>query len=84
MHVTPSLTPAAMRRWERMTPEGKGIILSHIWCSFCDGCHGIRDASGQLDPSGDIMLSGFCPVCGGKVTRVIETGETMGPAEDYP
>lgn len=84
MHITPSLTPAALRRWERMELEGKEIILSQIWCNFCEGSHGILDASGHLHRSGDIMLSGFCPACGGQVRRVIETGDTMGPAEEYP
>jgi hypothetical protein len=83
MHVTPTLTPAAMRRWARMSDAGKEAILNHIWCSACDGT-GIRDARGDLHPSGDIILTGYCPACGGKVSRVIETGDTMGPADEYP
>jgi len=84
MHVTPSFTPAALRRWERMTSEGREIILSHIWCGHCDASHGIREATGHLHRSGDIMLSGLCPACGGRVARVIETGDTQGPADTYP
>jgi len=79
MHITPDLTPAAMQRWARMSDAGKQLILERIWCGTCDGT-GIRDASGELHPSGDIILRGFCPACGGKVARVIETGETMGSA----
>ena len=83
MHVTPDLTPAALRRWERMDMAGRELILERVYCGHCGG-EGIRDASGHLHVSGDIMLSGFCPACGGKVARVIETGETMGPADEYP
>ena len=81
MHVAPQLTPAAQRRWARMTDSGKELILESIWCGHCKTGRGIRDATGALHPSGDIILRGFCPACGGKVCRVIETGETMGPAE---
>ena len=84
MHITPNLTPAALRRWERMSPQGRELILERIWCVHCNGSHGIREAEGHLHPSGDIMLSGKCPACGGKVARVIETGDTMGPADEYP
>jgi uncharacterized Zn finger protein (UPF0148 family) len=84
MHVTPDLTPAALRRWEHMDPHGRDLILERIFCPHCGGAHGIRDAQGRLHPSGDIMLSGHCPACGGKVARVIETGDTMGPADEYP
>lgn len=83
MHITPNLTPAAMQRWARMCDEGKELILERIWCGTCKGT-GIRDAFGELHPSGDIILRGFCPDCGGKVCRVIETGETMGKAEEFP
>ena len=84
MHITPDLTPAALVRWDRIAPAGRELILARIWCGHCGGSHGIREAKGHLHPSGDIMLSGLCPACGGKVARVIETGETMGRAETYP
>lgn len=84
MHITPSLTPAAMERWERMDVKGRELILARIWCVHCKKNHGIRDAEGHLHPSGDTILLGFCPSCGGKVARVIETGDTMGPAKYYP
>ena len=84
MHITPTLTPAAMTRWIRMTDHGKELVLGSIFCGSCETGRGIRDATGELHPSGDIILSGFCPDCGGKVCRVIETGETMGRAEEFP
>ena len=83
MHITPDLTPAAMERWARMDDAGKELILERIWCGACGGT-GIRAASGELHPSGDIILRGFCPACGGKICRVIETGETMGKAKEFP
>jgi hypothetical protein len=83
MHVTPELTPAALRRWERMDSKSRELILDHIWCGSCGGL-GIRDASGWQHRSGDIMLSGSCPTCGHKVARLIETGDTMGPADESP
>jgi len=84
MHITPQLTPAAMSRWARMPDHGKELILSSIFCGSCKTGRGIRDATGELHPSGDIILRGFCPDCGGKVCRVIETGGTMGRAEEFP
>lgn len=83
MHITPKLTPAAMKRWARMSDDGKELILERIWCGACGGT-GIRDAFGELHPSGDMILRGYCPACGGNVCRVIETGETMGKAEEFP
>ena len=38
MHITPDLTPAAMSRWLRMSPESKEIILSNIWCMPVTRC----------------------------------------------
>lgn len=84
MHIIPQLTPAAMARWERMSDHGKELILASIFCGHCKTGIGIHKAQGELHPSGDIILYGCCPDCGGKVCRVIETGETMGPAQKYP
>lgn len=83
MHAAPDLTPAALQRWERMDIALRELMFARIWCGQCAGSHGIRDSKGHLHPSGAIMLSGVCPSCGGKVARVIETGETMGRAEIY-
>jgi hypothetical protein len=80
MHITPTLTPAAMERWTRIPDHGKELILSSICCGTCQKGRGIRDAMGELHPSGDIILNGFCPSCGGKVCRVIETGEDDPPS----
>jgi hypothetical protein len=41
----------------------------------------IKDASGELHRSGDIILRGVSGISGHKVCRVIETGETMGPPD---
>ena len=84
MHNTPDLTPSALRRWARMPEPGKELILASIWCGHCRTGRGIRGATGELHPSGDIILRGVCPACGGKVCRVIETGETMGKADEFP
>lgn len=84
MHATPSLTPAALDRWQRMPDRGKELILSRIWCGRCGAGGEPRNMTGELHPSGDIILRGECSVCGGPVCRVIETGETMGPPESYP
>ena len=47
MHITPTLTPAAMERWALMTDHGKELILSSIWCGSCKTGRGIRDAIGE-------------------------------------
>lgn len=84
MHLTPSLTPAAMRRWVLMTDESKEIILARMWCMHCDACGNLRDTRGELHPSGDIILHAVCGACGGRICRVIETGESMGRADQFP
>lgn len=84
MPITPDLTPAALERWLRMSAESKELILARIWCGWCRAESGMRNARGELHPSGDIILSGSCPACGGKIVRVIETGETVGRANAWP
>jgi hypothetical protein len=84
MYIAPSLTPAAQSRWERIPESAKLAILAEVWCSKCQTGILIREATGGLHPSGDLILRGLCSVCGHKVCRVIETGETMGPADVYP
>jgi hypothetical protein len=84
MHATPDLTPAAMERWLRLSDESKELILARIWCGWCQAKSGMREARGELHPAGDIILTGICPQCGGKIVRLIETGETMGRAKEFP
>ena len=78
------MAPAALARWKRISLQERELILERIWCPHCDGCHGIHSVAGELHPSGDIILRGFCPACGGKICRVLETGERMGPATESP
>ena len=84
MHITPDLTSAAAERWESITMNAREGILSSVWCTQCQAGVEIKNATGKLHSSGDIILEGSCTVCGGKCCRVIETGETLGPAEQYP
>ena len=84
MHITPTLSPAALRRWERIPDDAKEAILSEVWCGGCRTGVWIREARGELHPSGDLILRGSCAVCGREICRVIETGETMGPADEFP
>ncbi|MGD9417391.1 MAG: IS1096 element passenger TnpR family protein [Verrucomicrobiota bacterium JB025] len=84
IYAIPHFTPAAMKRWLRMTEKSREAIITTIWCSTCNDSHGISKAKGKLHPSGDIMLEGLCPKCGGPVARVIETGETQGRADESP
>ena len=73
-----------MRRWLRLAVEGRELILSNMWCGQCGVRGQVRDLRGELHPSGDILLEGACVACGGKVRRLIETGETRGPADECP
>ena len=83
MHITPELTPAAMARWQRIPNEAKEALLAEVWCGRCSTGVLICEARGKLHRSGDIILSGSCAFCGGKVCRVIETGETMGLPDEF-
>ena len=78
------MTSAAMKRWERIPDSSKEAILEGVWCGKCRTGVLIVCAEGTLHSSGDIILRGSCGRCGGKVCRVIETGETMGPPDVYP
>ncbi len=62
MHVTPDLTPAAMRRWA--IPRDLGTAGGELRFQISDLKRESHD--------------------GGKVCRVIETGETMGRAKEFP
>ena len=84
MHAIPDLTPAAMKRWSAIPLDGREAIVGEVWCSACTTGGGICGARGELHPSGDIILRGTSPVCGGNVCRVIETGETMGKPDEFP
>lgn len=74
LHITPNLTIAAMERWNLIPARHKAAILAEIWCGRCKKACGIRDASGDVHASGDIILEGLCVDCGGKICRVIEIG----------
>lgn len=84
MHITPTFTAAAMRRWAQIPDHAKEAILAEVWCGQCCTGISIKDSSGALHSSGDVILRGVCGICGHKVCRVIGTGETMGLPDEFP
>lgn len=63
----------AVKLWAAVPDEGKRLILANVWCSHCGRGVTITDYTGSI-VGGDLLLSGFCSECSGKVARVVEFG----------
>jgi len=61
----------AVKLWARVSDEGKRLILANVWCGTCGHGVVITDYTGSVIGR-DLLLSGFCSECNGKVARVVE------------
>jgi hypothetical protein len=68
----PEFTPQAAKLWHTLTEESKLILLTHVICSKCRHVVTIKNYSGTV-VAGDLLLSGQCAECHGKVARLIES-----------
>ena len=67
-----ALTPAAAALWQKIPAWAQTKLLANVWCSHCTRVTAITDFSGEV-VSGDLVLTGACPVCGATVKRLIES-----------
>lgn len=66
-------TPQAQVRWDAIPLMVQEQLLSKVWCSHCAVATTMLEVEGQI-LKGDLLLTGVCKICGGKVARVIESG----------
>ena len=69
----PNFTAPAAKLWKAMSPDGRKLYLSNVWCGTCRHEVTITNFSGAVR-GGDLLLVGKCSVCHGDVARVIESG----------
>jgi len=67
-----TLTPAAAALWQRIPAWAQAKLLANVWCSRCTRAIAITDFRGGV-VSGDLVLTGACPMCGATVKRLIES-----------
>jgi hypothetical protein len=64
-------TPAARKRWERLTPKLQAMLLGNVWCGVCQEAGGMRLLSAKIE-KGQLVLRGTCAACGEPVERGVE------------
>jgi hypothetical protein len=76
MSTTPSpkFTPLARRRWEQVPHWARERILETVWCSNCLEGTPIDLRVGRMEDD-NLILEGFCKICGHDVVRLIEPEE---------
>ena len=65
----------AWSRWRnrlKIRAWAQAKLLADVWCSHCASMIAITDFSAEV-VSGDLVLTGACPVCGATVKRLIES-----------
>lgn len=68
-----SMSAQALKRWEAIPGDVRLRLLRNVWCAHCKNEVIITDFTGRL-LLGDLVLSGHCGTCQGKVSRLIEGG----------
>jgi hypothetical protein len=68
---SPALTPAARKRWDRLTPKLQTMLLGNVWCGACRQAGGMQLLSGKIE-KGQLVLHGTCAACGEPVARMVE------------
>ena len=68
----PQFTPKAAEIWATIPATVKPQLLANVFCSHCRDAVKIVGFKGTVS-RGDLVLDGNCAVCGGGVTRVIES-----------
>jgi hypothetical protein len=67
-------SPEAAILWSSVPSDARHRILNAVWCSNCRGAVQMIDFTDQVE-KGDLILTGKCTKCGGKVVRLLETSE---------
>lgn len=70
-HNDPQFTPQAQQFWAKVPETFQQRVLENVWCGTCNGATTIVDYQGRIQ-EGDLVLTGKCTTCGGKVARLVE------------
>ncbi len=57
--------------WDAIAVQNQEKVLTNVWCPHCGGTTTMVDFKGELK-RGDLVLTGICVNCGGRVARLIE------------
>jgi len=61
----------ARKRWDKIPPSKQTKLLGNVWCGACSKTVYILVESGRIRKN-DLILTGQCADCGGRVARLIE------------
>jgi hypothetical protein len=70
--ISQKFTPKAMKLWRKVPAWAQEKLLANVYCRKCATVTTIVDFSGKV-VDGELVLSGFCQLCGSEVTRLIES-----------
>jgi hypothetical protein len=60
--------------WSAILPHHRELVLRNVFCVKCGGITEMVNFSGKMK-KGDLVLTGSCAKCGGKVLRILESSE---------
>jgi len=72
VETLPTFTASAERLWSAISIPNRKLLLANVWCSHCSKTVTMKNFSGTV-VAGDVLLSGECAVCHGKVARMVES-----------
>lgn len=61
--------------WGAIPLEAQQRVLKNVFCVKCRTSVQIINFTGTVEKNGDLILDGYCAVCGHAVTRSLETSE---------
>jgi hypothetical protein len=67
-------TPEAAILWSSVPKDARERILKSVFCGNCCASVTMVGFTGKAE-KGDLILTGKCAKCGGKVVRLLETSE---------
>ena len=70
--MSSEFTVKAKAKWDSIPHHIQEQLLSNVWCTHCSDMTTITDFQGRVE-RGDLILTGNCATCGGKVARLIES-----------
>ncbi len=70
-HMSDAFTAEAKAMWDAIPAEMQTRLLTNVWCAHCSRSTTITKFNGRAEKD-DLILSGHCATCGGKVARLIE------------
>jgi hypothetical protein len=72
VQMSGEFTGKAKAMWDAIPPQAQERILTSVWCVHCSKATTITNFGGRVE-KGDLILTGRCVTCGGKVARLIES-----------